>query len=190
MKYADINRRYTEIVAEYMGKGYTINTASMSGSQGETCKIDLTNGTEIIRIMVDTFSDWRNDLAGVEILVGKVTDEDVRPHSNSGWATIWNNRLEILSTDRFYKIGEDRCHGTFYGDMAEAKAATTTRRSRYIARESTRRTENITSKAVEIAKRVIRREFGVKRICEADVKVSKYNGVYTIGYKNKAYRLR
>lgn len=190
MKYADINRRYTEIVAEYIGKGYTINTATMSGSQGETAKIDLTNGTEIIRIMVDTFSDWTNSLEGVEIIVGKVTEEDVRPHSNSDWATIWNNRLEILSAERFYKIGEDRRHGTFYGSEAEAKAVVTIRRSRYFLHESTRKTENITGKAMEIAKRIIRREFGVKRICEADIKVSKYNGTYTIGYKGKTYRLR
>jgi len=189
MKYVDINRRYTEIVAEYMGKGYTINTASMGGSQGETCKVDLTNGTEIVRIMVDTFSDWENCLEGVEIAVGKVTDPDVRPHNSSGWNTIWNNRLEIITAERFYKIGEDRRHGTFYGSMTEAKAVVTIRRSRYFLRESTRRTENITDKAMEIAKRIIRREFGIKRICEADVTVSKYNGVYTVGYRNKAYRL-
>lgn len=190
MKYADINRRYTEIVAEYIGKGYTINTASMGGSQGETCKIDLTNDAEIIRVMVDTFSDWENNLEGVEILVGKVTDKDVRPHSSSDWNTIWNNRLEVLSTERFYKIGEDRRHGTFYGSEVEAKAVKVIRRSRYFARESARKTENITDKAMEIAKRIIRREFGVKRICENDIMVSKYNGAYTIGYKNKTYRLR
>lgn len=190
MKYADINRRYTEIVAEYIGKGYTINTASMSGSQGETAKIDLTNGTEIIRVIIDTFSDWTNNLEGVEILVGKVTDEDVRPHSSSGWNTIWNNRLDVLSTERFYKIGEDRRHGTFYGSEAEAKAVVAIRRSRYFLRESARKTENITDKAMEIAKKVIRREFGVKRICEANITVCRYNGAYTIGYKNKTYRLR
>ena len=135
MKYADINHRYTEIVAEYMGKGYTINTISMGGSQGETCKIDLTNGTEIVRIMVDTFSDWKNSLEGVEIVVGKVMDADVRPHNNSGWNTIWNNRLDIITSERFYKIGEDRRHGTFYGSMVEAKAVVTIRRSRYFLRD-------------------------------------------------------
>lgn len=190
MKYADINRRYTEIVAEYMGKGYTINTVSMGGSQGETCKIDLTNGTEIVRIMVGTFSDWENSLEGVEIVVGKATDADIRPHNNSGWNTIWNNRLEIITAEQFYKIGDDRRHGTFYGSMVEAKAAVAIRRSRYFLRESARRTENITDKATEIAKRIIRREFGVKRICEADITVSKYKGVYTVGYRNKTYRLR
>ena len=42
---------------------------------------------------------------------------------------------------------------------------------------------------MEIAKRIIRREFNVKRICEADVTVSKSNGTYTIKYKSKVYRL-
>lgn len=190
MKYADINKRYTEIVAEYISKGYTINSASMSGSQGETAKVDLTNGTEIIRVLIDTFSDWANDLEGVKILVGKVTDEDVLPHCSSKWATIWNNRLQILNTERFYKIGEDCRHGTFYGSEAEAKAVVAIRRSRYFLRESTRKTENITDKAMEIAKRIIRREFGVKHIRESDIMVSKYNGVYTIGYRDKTYRLR
>lgn len=186
MKYADINKRYTEIVAEYIGKGYAINTISMSGSQGETAKVDLTNGTEIVRVMVDTFSDWRANVEGVEIVIGRVTDKFVKPHNNSGWDTIWNNKLEVITTERYYRIGRDSNH---YGTQAEAEAATALRVKRHIARESDRKTENITDKAMEIAKRIIRREFGVKRICEADIKVSKFNGVYTIGYKGKAYRL-
>jgi len=190
MKYAEINKRFTEIVAEYIGKGYIINSATMGGSQGETSKVDLTNGAEIIRIVVNTFSDWMNNLEGVEITVGKSTDKDVLPHSNSGWNTIWNNRLEVLSTERFYKIGEDRRHGTFYGSEVEAKAVAAIRRSRYRLRESSRKTENITDKAMEIAKRIIRREFKVKRIIEGDITVSRYNGAYTIGYRGKTYRLR
>ncbi len=42
---------------------------------------------------------------------------------------------------------------------------------------------------MEIAKRIIRREFKVKRICEADVTVTKYGKSYTVKYKSKAYRL-
>ena len=49
--------------------------------------------------------------------------------------------------------------------------------------------QDISPKAMEVAKRIIRRQFGVKRICEADIKVSKHDGTYTIGYKGKAYRL-
>ncbi|MBQ7895976.1 MAG: hypothetical protein IJ364_05410 [Oscillospiraceae bacterium] len=186
MNYADINKRYTEIVAEYISKGYTFNTISMSGSQGETAKIDLTNGTEIIRVMVDTFSDWSANVEGIEIIVGRVVDKSVKPHDNSGWNTIWNNQLEVITTERYYRIGRDSNH---YGTQAEAEVATALRVKRYIARESARQTENITGKAMDIAKRIIRREFGIKRICEDDIMVSKFKGVYTIGYKSKVYRL-
>ena len=108
MKYADINRRFTEIVAEWLAKGYSINTASMSGSQGETAKIDLTDGKEIVRILVDRFSDYAANVEGVEIIVGKALDADVRPNNNDNWATLWNNRLEVLQQERFFKIGENR----------------------------------------------------------------------------------
>lgn len=133
MKYADINKRYTEIVAEYISKRYTINTASMGGSQGETCKVDLTNGTEIIRIIVDTFSDWSANLEGTEIIVGRVIDENVKPHSNSDRYTIWNNRLEVITAERYYRIGRD---SNYYGTQVEAEAASALRRKRYIAKES------------------------------------------------------
>lgn len=189
MNYININKKFTEITTEYIGKGYIINSSSMSGSQGETCKIDLTNGIEVIRILIDTFSDWRENVEGVEIIVGKATDDDVRPHENPGRSTIWNNRLEILRTERFYKIGEDHKNGTYYGTKAEAEAAAAIKIKRHIAHYSECKTENITIKAMEIAKRIIRRKFGVKRICEADIQVSKRNGVYTISYKTKSYRL-
>lgn len=118
MKYADINRRFTEIVAEWLAKGYSINTASMSGSQGETAKIDLTDGKEIVRILVDRFSDYAANVEGVEIIVGKALDADVRPNNNDNWATLWNNRLEVLQQERFFKIGENRVSGTQYGTEA------------------------------------------------------------------------
>lgn len=187
MKYADINRRYTEIVAEYIGQGYTINTISMIGSQGETAKVDLTDGTEIIRVIVATFSDWKANIDGVEIIIGRAVDKSINPHNNSGWDTIWNNQLEVITTERYYKIGRNSNH---YGTQAEAEASADLRVKRYIARESTRKTENVTDKAMEIAKHIIRREFGIKRICEADITVSKCNGAYTVGYRNKFYRLR
>ena len=52
MTYADINKMFTAEVSKYLARGYHFNTASMIGSQGETAKVDLTNGTEIIRILL------------------------------------------------------------------------------------------------------------------------------------------
>ncbi len=47
MKYIDINQKFTAKVAEYIAKGYTINTATMSGSQGEVAHVDLTDGKQV-----------------------------------------------------------------------------------------------------------------------------------------------
>ena len=72
MKYADINKKYTAIIAEYLANGYTINTRTMGGSQGDYAHIDLTNGTEVIRILVETFHEWgKLSIEGLEIIVGR-----------------------------------------------------------------------------------------------------------------------
>lgn len=189
MKYADINKRYTAIVTDYMAQGYTINTRSMAGSQGDYAHIDLTDGTEVIRIMVDTFHDWTDiSLEGLEIVVGRA-DSEVEPHSESDYHTLWNTKLTIISKERFYEIGASRRHGKFYGTLEEATAAQQLKYQRYRARHQSPNAQDITEKAMEIAKRIIRREFKVKRICEADVTVSKSNNRYTVKYKGKAYCL-
>ena len=168
MKYADINKKYTAIIAEYLANGYTINT----------------------RIMGDTFHEWTDiSLDGLEIIVGRA-DSEVIPNCESDYCTLWNNRLDIISRERFYEIGADRHHGKFYGTQEEATAAQQLRFQRYIAKHQDSKTEDITAKAMEIAKRIIRRELKIKRICEADVTVSKHDGAYTIKYRGKIYRLR
>ena len=190
MKYADINKKYTAIIAEYLANGYTINTRTMGGSQGDYAHIDLTNGTEVIRILVETFHEWgKLSIEGLEIIVGRA-DSEVIPNCESDYCTLWNNRLDIISRERFYEIGADRHHGKFYGTQEEATAAQQLRFQRYIAKHQDSKTEDITAKAMEIAKRIIRRELKIKRICEADVTVSKHDGAYTIKYRGKIYRLR
>ncbi len=189
MKYADINKKYTATVAEYLANGYTINTKTMSGSQGDYAHIDLTDGTEVVRIMVDTFHEWNDiSLDGLEIVVGRA-DSEVVPNSENDYHTLWNTKLDIISRERFYDIGADRRHGKFYGTMEEATAAQQLKIQRYIAKRRDSKSEDITPKAMEIAKRIIRREFKVKRICETDVKISKTGKSYTVSYKNKCYRL-
>ena len=189
MKYADINKKYTAIIAEYLANGYTINTRTMGGSQGDYAHIDLTNGTEVIRILVETFHEWgKLSIEGLEIIVGRA-DSEVIPNCENDYHTLWNTKLDIISRERFYEIGADRRHGKFYGTLEEATAAQQLKVQRYIAKHKNSKSEDITAKAMEIAKRIIRREFKVKRISEADVKISKSGKSYTVSYKGKAYRL-
>lgn len=137
MKYIDINKRFTEIVSEYIATGYTLNTASTNGSEGEISKVDLTDGKEILRVLVRRFDDCESlhSLTGVEITVGRVPEEDrVTPHDDSNWFAPWNNHLDQLRQERFFQVGESQRSGKFYGTRQEAEAAWAVRFQRYKAK--------------------------------------------------------
>lgn len=52
MTYADINKVFTAEVNKYLERGYHFNTATMRGSQGEIAHIDLTDGAEVVRVLL------------------------------------------------------------------------------------------------------------------------------------------
>lgn len=69
MKFADINRQFTEIAESYLDHGYHINTATMGPSSGEVAHLDLTNGSVVIRIVLQSFfkdDDFYNE--GYELM--------------------------------------------------------------------------------------------------------------------------
>ena len=57
-KREDIESKYTEIISRYIRNGYVIYPESMSGSQGEIAKIDLTDGKEIVRVYIESKSHY------------------------------------------------------------------------------------------------------------------------------------
>lgn len=185
MTYKDINNRFTQIVTEYITQGYTFNTSSMGGSQGEIANIDLTNGKEIVRIVVSSFNNWRESLEGVEIVIGRCTD-NVRPHSGQFHETVWNTRLEVISTECFYKISR---YDNFYGTREEAEAARNIRHSRYALREFSRTEYTPSDKAKAIAERIVRNKFGYLRVNPAEVKITRSSDGYCVVYRGKVYRL-
>lgn len=124
MKFEQINRKFTETVAEWMAKGYIVNTATMSGSQGEIGKIDLTDGKEIIRVVLGytnkpwvTIENRSYSFDGVELAVGRITD-NVQPHTNDTWGTAWTSNMEVLSSEVFYEIGRGKRDGTRRSETA------------------------------------------------------------------------
>lgn len=98
----EIDHKFTAKTAEYIAKGYRIHTSSMSGSQGEIAKIDITNEKEIIRILL--YIEY-NGLSGSEIVLatGKV-NEDFKLNSDR---VIWNSNLEILEEERWVRVTEN-----------------------------------------------------------------------------------
>ena len=180
MKFAEINRRYTEAVAEWLAKGYTINTATMSGTQGELAKIDLTDGKEIIRVVLGTFGQpcTRIDgkyysLQGVELIVGSVTDR-ATPNVPDTWQTVWNEHLDVISREEFFEIGQRYdTHRKWYGTKAEAMAQQDKNRERDEARRTSSRIE-LPEEAKGVVLSFVRRQPKCKSVKIADItKVTK-----------------
>ena len=97
MKKQDIRNIYTQKVAELLNQGYTIFPDTMNGSQGEIAHIDLTNGSEILRVLLEREPIWSDTEDGfygdaVTLTIGKAA-EDTRV-GNRWDGTIWNHRLE------------------------------------------------------------------------------------------------
>ena len=94
----DVSRIYTAKIAELLSAGYQINPWTMSGSQGEIAKVDLTNGSEIIRVLVEKSCEFPAREI-VTITIGRAVEQEGR--------IIWNHRLEVCSQIKFAQIAED-----------------------------------------------------------------------------------
>ena len=170
MKFIDINREFTAAANSYMAQGYYINAGTMGGSQGEVAHIDLTNGTEIIRVLLTTFNNYLGT-EGVELIVGRVKD-DIKPNQEDRWNTVWNERLEVISNKKFYRLN-NRAQDGFYGTEEEANAAEEKRFDRYKSRRSNDSALDVTTKAAPMVKKYIHEKFGVRRVKMDDIKVVK-----------------
>lgn len=190
MKYIDINAKFTAAVNSYLAQGYRFNTSTMGGSQGEIAAVDLTNGKEIIRVLLKEFNDFKDMTTegGVELIVGRVTD-DVHPDKLREYQTVWNDRLKVISSKKFYKLSGHADMEPFYGTEEEATAASEKRFNRYIARTSNSRPEDVTAKAALLVKEFVRREFGIKRVVMDNIRVIKRGNKYTVIYNKHTAQL-
>jgi hypothetical protein len=192
MTMTEINKRYSEIVMDHMNDGFYINTTTMSGSQGEIAHIDLTDGSTIIRIVMSEFRDWEANKKGIEIIVGKCTDTNVKANSKSGYNTVWNNKLEVIRSEKFYQIGrQNRSYEKFYGTEEEAGEAMRKMNERYESRK-TQKIFVLPDKAKKIILPFIKRQPKCKSVKIADIEKVWRNGKneYFVTAKGKTYRIK
>ena len=137
MKSSEINAIYAAKVAEFLATGYTINTNSMNGSQGEIAKIDFRKGDEVIRVMLHKETIWGENFRtndAIVLTVGRCTDELViNARGFSRDAIIWNNRLETIEERTFFQIGERRGADWYLAEWAASGAAEIAGIGAYIA---------------------------------------------------------
>lgn len=195
MKYADINKKFTEKVAEYIAKGYTINTKTMDscGGIGVFAGVDLTNGKEIIRVYIkdkhyfDMESDDFISYDMVCIVVGKDTrNVPINEPNHRGY--IDNDRMEIISEEIYYQIaGKD-----FFGTREDSEKQQKKSHERIRARHVYKGTKTFPYPANARVLSFMQRQKGCKTIKLADIeKVVKdeSNGTYWVYAKNKRYQI-
>lgn len=170
MKFEAINRRITEIVSEYMARGYYINLSSSHNiGMDEVGKVDLTNGDEIIRVYVrndrENAKDYTYSLEILTLVVGRVPKEKkVVPNTERCSWSPWNHELEELSTECYYKVGDN----WYVNNRDEAIGYQLLHRERYGAR-LVKDCKTLSWSAKAIVLPWIKRQRGWKGIRLADI---------------------
>ena len=192
----DIRKAYTDQVAQLLNQGYTIFPDTMGGSQGEIAHIDLTNGSEILRVLLERGTCWRHNDDGfdgevVTLTVGKAAP-DTRIHGN--WdGTIWNGKLEA----RFQiKWAELRTRGDgWYTELADADRIGHIQWERY-KRRNTRCSRELGDAYKSIALRWLKKQPRMKtaRLQDIDRMIQTTDGsgrkTFQIQAKGKWYTIR
>lgn len=84
-----------EEAKKYLNKGYWFSM-SMKGLQNELIRVDLTDGKEIIRIMI--LEGWDKHIQVKVLQVRRYTEWN-------GWGVLWNDDGELVS-ETVFKKGE------------------------------------------------------------------------------------
>lgn len=201
MKKQAIEKLYSVKVAELLNAGWHINTCTMPGSQGEVAHIDLTDGSEIRRVLLYRESSFGRPFHGdrVCILVGRNTD-----HLYPSWdSTVWNSHLEVISEIEFAEVQDiNRLHPDgWFVPVEEAGAIQQLRNARRHARYTGNRRELGDTYKAAALRWLKRTQKGFKSAKASDItKVIRVNRMhwdtptpelqcYEIEAKGKTYRM-
>lgn len=182
MRKMEIDSLFTARVTEYLSRGYVMHTDTMHGSQGEIAKVDLSNGTEIIRVLLNN----KFCLNGQQVILKVGRNTDTLRGTTSD--TIWNGNLDILEETVFCKVGEN-----YYVTPEEYEAIYAkhwARRERAVRKQLI----ELGEAAREIVLPFVRRQPKCKRVKASDIErvfksVDKNRVTYSVTVKGRTYRL-
>lgn len=180
MKHTDIESIMTAKVAEYIAKGYTLSTATMSGSQGEIAKVDVRKNGEIIRILLTSENRWddNGEYRAVTLTVGRSKPVCKSHPFDTMCHTIWNKELEVIERREFYSVDSSADNFTENRDdlIEQHKKQMQRWRNRDALREMRIKKDITSEKAKAIVLPFIRRQNRCKRMKVEDiVKVIRFN---------------
>ena len=198
MKKQDIRNAYTEKVTELLNQGWTIFPDTMNGSQGEIAHIDLTNGSEIRRVLLERNYSYHGTRSEdgywgdtIRLTVGRAAADT---WVGSAWdGTIWNNRLEIIFQIEWADITRGR-RSDWYTDLEEGRRIQKLQMERYRNRDDHPSYTDLGEAYKSAALRWVRKQPRMKTCKESDIevirKVRHPNGKahYEIKAKGHCYR--
>lgn len=181
----DINKIYTDTIRRYMDMGYWINTNTMHGTQGETAKVDLTNGKHIIRILLEEKSSFMSRLS---LELSSTYKLSVIEYSFTKDELLWNDKGNILYEEWWYMIGSNNKAFTDNKDECIAlieKSIARQKRSRERIDKNYRELKSYDAKVIVD---IVNKHKGKAYCKEEDIdKVIRHTYGYTIKLNN-AYR--
>ena len=151
MLFKEVEAIFTQKVAALIQKGYTINSNTMSGHQGEIAKIDLRKGEEVIRVQM--YEEYGFDYEVLFVSVARST----KKIGASRRQTIWNRDLEIIEEMKLFKVDEN----FFVESEEEIKAIKEKQIERYTRRNASQR-EELSDAAKMIVLPFVKRQKGMK----------------------------
>lgn len=182
MKMKDIKAAATKIVSTYIGWGYTLSE-TMNGHQGELLKVDLTNGREVIRVLIDDRRHCFDRLDEVAIEVRRyVFGKDVKSEKSH----IWNGQGELIVEYVYYKLAQFS-YGDWYTDNKdEAESALAIKNTRRDIKYSSSKSGVYTDdkrKAVVLG--YVKKQPRCKSKKASDIEsVAKHGNTYRINLRN------
>ena len=158
MKQQEIRNIYTQKVTELLNQGYTIFPDTMNGSQGEIAHIDLTDGNEIVRVLLNR--DYRYHGEGgywgdtIRLTVGKAGRDTWVGNRWDG--TIWNQYLEPRFEIEWADLSRGR--GNWYTSLEEGRRAQEIQHARYGNRPEAYASEELGAAYKSAALRWVKRQ--------------------------------
>ena len=187
MKYFDIQKDFSQIVAEKLNEHCVIVTEHMSGSQGEIAKIDyvelaarLSRPNHMYRVLLEREREYVDEELGLHkiesiVLSIRYYDEVKSNH------TVWNNDGQVVFKKTYYKIDKD-----FYTCSRHvAEVAVNLKWQREKARDYD---ENLVKPVDEVKFNTVATDYVKRRVYKfaKEVAVKKLNGGrYFISYVKK-----
>ena len=192
--YEDLEIKYTELLNMYLKQGYTVNTQTFSGHQGEICKIDLRHDLEqnnVIRILFDEERNHESYSDIYRILVLKYCDVNKK-------GTLWNERFdEILQQNIYYEYESRlRRNKIYLTNINDYNELTKIRDNRAIANGRYQSDKvDIDSKIGKFLFKYCKKQSGYKAIKKSDISwIEKTKRGYIVyfpklGYKKSQIRI-